>query len=228
MLFDEIFKRKEQRKDETKPVRKGKAIKYSEISTPFYELEEHFYYPGKQAVCKHKLDWGEIGDLWTVVEEIGYGMYRDIVTGMVFTYQRLSGDMLKYIMEYPEEYREYKEKIMNNPLAVKKFYSQVPTFRVVPDEYRQLILDETLPRKEEIISKINEVAIEAKKKSEEYLDSMYEKSLEHKIQKLEEEKEEEIRKDKEIETLKKRIEEEKDRIKYEEEMNEIFDSTFRK
>ena len=196
MLFDEMFKGKGKGKHEKKPVRNGKAIKYSEISTPFYELQEHSYFLGKQAVCKHKLDWGEIGDLWTVVEEIGYGMYRDIVTGMIFTYQRLSGDVLKYVMEYPEEYHEYKDKILSNPLAVKKFYSEVPTFRVVPDEYRQLILDETLPRKEEIISKINEVAIEAKKKSEEYLDSMYEKSLEHKIQKLEEEKEEEIRKDK--------------------------------
>lgn len=228
MMFDGIFKRKEKKKDEEKIVRK--PIKYSEIATPFYRLEDHILGPGKISVSMHKLDWGEIGELWTVVEEIGRNTYRDIVTGMIISSQYMDSGVLNQIMDYPDKYEKIKDAYMRHPLAVEEMRIDCPHYstRFVPRNYRELILEETLPKKEEIIEKMKTLTEVASEITEKHLNDMYKKSLENQKQILLKQIEEDNKKQEEIDYLKARIEEEKKRIKYEEDMNERFDSIFSK
>ena len=228
MLFEKIFKGKEKEKNEQDRILI--PVKYNELSTPFYKVEDHIMYSVKVSVSVHKLDWGEVGNLWTAVEYIGGGLYKDVVTGMEFSKQDFIDYTSETIMKDIDSYDEIKDAYLESPLAIEKSIDDFSPYpiRHVPSDFKKIILEETLPKKEEIIAKINSLHEEASNITEEYLDSMYQESLK-KHEEIQKQKEkEEQQKQKEIDYLKTEIAKEKERIKKEEEISEKFRLAFLK
>ncbi len=125
---------------------------------------------------------GDIADLWTVVEYLGNGQYQDLVTGEILVTPTKSNDVLDTVTQSTEqEARKQQENLQQYPLGIKameitrvkqELDSQAfelsltevpitdeifPALEALTPEIQEEILQTTIPRKEEILSKLTEL-----------------------------------------------------------------------
>ena len=144
----------EKRKAATTQVGDRFAITYGQLSTPLYRFEEHPYHDAFAEENFHNLNMDEVANLWTVIEYIGENQFMDLVTGEIYIDQ-VNIDHVRDTVtrEYEEEAQEMYCDLVEHPLGLRKI-TRLTT------EIKQKILEETLPRQDEII-----LIMERKKKT---------------------------------------------------------------
>ncbi len=172
MLFSKIFrkeKKQEVKINQTEEKRIGKryAMQYGRISTPISSKEEHPYSSAILVCNYHELSAEPIAKLWTVVEYLGNGQYLDLITQEVYRKQTPDEDILDTVTQsYERKALEQESSLLHQPLAIGSYsyYQNGLVMQDLTPELKQKIIEESLPRKEEIISVVETMKEEAKKK----------------------------------------------------------------
>lgn len=173
---------------------------------------------------KYCSEMKNIDNLWTVVEYVGDGLYKDLLTNMFFSTPILSEKIGDTVTQSTEQRnRKLKSKLLQYPLCIDSkeitrkefFYSRksyegfsnektvidglFPMLYFLTPDVQKQILDESVPRKEEIKSMLLAVSDKERKYIEEYyeklnigkIDEYYSDAME--VARVEREKEEERR-----------------------------------
>ena len=147
---------------------------------------------------------GDVEKLWTVVEYIGDGQYKDLVTNEVLVVptkaekavlatvsqssEKEARRQQENLLQYPLGIRSYEIiQGMNNfnstTLRVTHFYGKLLTDELFPDlkslspRIKEMILQNTLPREEEIKAKLAELKQAARVGLKEYFEKIDEKTM---------------------------------------------------
>lgn len=197
MIFEELIKKmmKQEKKKENENengIGKRYAMQYKRLSIPISEKEDH---PITSAVITCNavdLAMNDISDLWTVIEYIGEGKYLDLITGEIYTGQIFRERILDTVtQEYEMEALEMKARLLENPLAIGSYshiYGPVQ-LREVDTEMKQKILNESMPRKEEIKEQVQSM----KKEAQERINLFYQRHNENKLLEMQKQAEKENR-----------------------------------
>lgn len=197
MILEEFMKKRKKQEEKKKTgnesgIGKRYAMQYKRLSIPIAEKD---YRSTVFALIKcnaDDLDMNDISNLWTVIEYIGEGKYVDLITGEIYTDQILVDDILDTVtQEYEMEALEMKARLMQSPLAVGSFsyvYGTVP-LREVDTEMKQRILNESMPRKEEIKEQVQSM----KKEAQERINLFYQGYNENKMAEIKKQAERENR-----------------------------------
>lgn len=118
------------------------AIQYKDLSTPFYWKDRDYGY-----IRTHSLEDSEIDELWTVIEYIGKGKYKDLVSGKVFIPAIYENKVFSYYtQEMPGAEKELK--------ALEKRLETYPLGFILDDAHKITnaiagkMLDDTIPKVE--------------------------------------------------------------------------------
>ncbi len=164
MLFG---RKREEKKVEVKQGRQigdRIAIKYGSLSTCISYIDEHPYHPAIIQCNMHNLPMGQIASLWTVLEYIGNNQYIDLVSGEIIGYQTDADSVLDTVtLEYEDRARSLQERLLESPIAIGSFdgYGSRGICQLTP-EIKKMIMEETMPRQEEIISTLSAKKEEAR------------------------------------------------------------------
>lgn len=116
------------------------AIQYKDLSTPFYWKDRDYGY-----YRAHSLEQSEIDELWTVVEYIGKGKYKDLVSGKVFIPAIYGNEVFSYsVLEMSGAEKELK--------AIEKRLETYPLGFILEDAHEITdaiagkVLDDTIPK----------------------------------------------------------------------------------
>ena len=173
------------------------AIQYGALSTPVYYEDEHPYTTATIISNFHNLNMGEISDYWTVLEYIGNNQFIDLITGEIIVKQTDIDLILDTVtIEYEQKALAQQQELLENPLAIGSYdgYS-FNGIKSLTTELKQKILEESMPRQEEIITTIQKKKKEARK----LITIMYDKKNRGKMHRLfNEATEENIIRDREI------------------------------
>ena len=141
------------------------AIRYSSIGMPFRKSKWYnrgSYYGDEEVYYVDKIpdeNQDTIGDLWTVVEYNGNGIFTDLVTGQKFRFAFNEKDIIDTIKMYDTMYWKYKNIIEANANIQKEYqeYCEIPLAIADSDslyrldvDIKESILDNTVPKREEI------------------------------------------------------------------------------
>lgn len=181
MLFR---KRKEQEQERREGIQIGDrfAIQYGAISTPVYYEDEHPYTSAKIKTNYHDLGMGEISECWTVLEYIGDKQFIDLITGEIIVYQTDIDFILDTVtIEYEQKALAKQQELLENPLALGNYdgFHFHGITQLTPN-LKKIIIEESMPRQEEIISTIQKKKQEARK----LISTMYERKNRGKMHKL--------------------------------------------
>ncbi len=172
MLLEKLFrkeKKKEVKIDQTEEKRIGKrfAMPYKRLSTSISTKEEHPYTCATMICNYYELSADPISELWTVVEYLGNGQYLDLITGEVYGRQTIDEDILDTVTQsYEVEALKQESSLLHQPLAIGSYsyYHDGVVMQELTPEMKQKIIEETMPRKEEVIQTVEAMKEEAKKK----------------------------------------------------------------
>ena len=180
-----FFRKRKEKKEETKrtlQVGDRFAIKYGNLSTPIYYMNEHPYSCAEIPTNYHSLDMGDIANLWTVVEYIGDNQYLDLITGEIIIKQEKIDDIKDTVtIEYEEEALQQQKDLLEHPIAIGRSNGyNYSGLTILTTEIKQSIMEESMTRQEEIISIIQE----KKETARELIGKLYAKKNEDKMQEL--------------------------------------------
>lgn len=211
---------------------------------------------------------GDVADLWTVVEYLGDGRYKDLVSGEILRVPAQAEKVIDTVTQATQSQAEEQRKAISEyPLGIKCAeitetfsktvdreveFEEVPVldeiFPVVEElttERQEVILRETLPRKEEIQSRMGQLREQAKIRLDDFylrlnalvLDEYYEDAMSRSGEMHAEEeakRQEELRKQQELEAKKqelieaeRRRKEAADKLAAEEAITREFEEMFR-
>ncbi|MBR3209323.1 MAG: hypothetical protein IKF82_03550 [Bacilli bacterium] len=188
------------------------AVKYGSIVGPIVEVSEskqtvdNFSYVRRSYVDSISLDGGrELGDLaslWTVLEYVGNGIYKDLITGRSFVVPVRVSSVLDTVTQGTEgKAQGIKLGLLSSPLRIKgvevtRFtetdiedsnnyvYSEepiidkvVPALRELTPAIQESILRNTLPRRVDIISALDYLERKAKKGVSDYYEELNRRTL---------------------------------------------------
>ena len=220
MIIDKI--RKRFKKEEPKRY----AIKYGCITSPLATEDEHPYSCEMIVESYWSRENQSIDNLWTVVESIGDGKFLDLVTGEIYTIQQLNTSILDTVTpSYEGQALQQQEELLTYPLSLESeelkssaHTSPKPILLPLTTEVKKQIMEETMPRQEEI----KECLQSLKKTYIEHIKDFYKKINETKMIQLQAEAEKENeRRNKELEEQQK-ARERQEQIRLQQEAREKF------
>ena len=143
------------------------AIQYGDISTPIYYYSNRHYTAAKVKSNYHNLIMDEILDCWIVLEYLGNNQFIDLITGEIIVYQTNIKSILDTVtIEYEQEALEIQQELLEHPLAIGSYdYDEYSHngIQSLTTEIKKKIIEESMPRQEEIISIIQKKKKEARK-----------------------------------------------------------------
>lgn len=195
------------------------AIKYKDIVGPVAEIYKDLrdsYYHITDITTVHitrvikdstKLDskesFGELSELWTVVEYIGNNQFKDLVTGTILKVPVSSKEVKDTVSKDTEkEAMEIKNSLLEKPLSIKgeivkigieysedngytDVYDQLLLFdKIFPNvdelspKIKEQIIQNTLPKKEQLQKIMQDLEVRAREKVSSYYDDLNSKKME--------------------------------------------------
>ena len=180
------------------------AVKYDSLGACIYVLVDHPYYSGYIKESVAPIAFENYKDLTTVVEYIGDDQYLDLVSGVIFSKEVCIDDLLDTVTEeYSNKAKKVRDNLVSHPIGFR--YKNELTAEVKKD-----IMDNTMPKKDEITSSL----LEIEKLTREKVLTVYNNINEAKLLEYRLKAEEEERKRIEIE---RKEQEKRDRIRIAEE-----------
>ena len=240
MKLKELFKKKEEKKIEEFPQQEDSLvgtrffIQYSNLSIPIYTDGEHPYYDCLPwPVNVHYLETRKsIGELYTIVEIMEDDKLLDLVTGEIYSLQILDKKVLDTVTpEYEDVAMLQQERMLKTPLALSKYYYDNMGRIYTVCNPKEVVLKETLPRKDEIIAELQIMKKEAISCIRDYYNSLNQAKIDI-LCSRKEKSEEQIDKflleqEKAAEEELKRKKKKKHRANIDEEFSSIFSSSAR-
>ncbi len=146
---------------------------------------------GREFFDPTDLEIGDIYSLWTVVEYTGNGQFVDLVTGKIFGLPVEATSVLNTVCQDTEaKAEEIKQELLANPLRIKssKVFSYVrgegfgpdsivyykpissllPVLQELSDDVKVSIMEETMPKKAEIIKELANLETQSRENVEDY------------------------------------------------------------
>ena len=240
MKLKELLKKKEEKRivetsqQEDSLVGTRFFIQYSSLSIPIYRDGEHPYYdclPFPVDV-RYLESRKPIGELYTMVEIMEGEQLLDLVTGEIYSLQILDKKVLDTITpEYEEVAILQQERMIKTPLALSKYYYDNMGRIYTVCNPKELVLKETLPRKDEIIAQLQIMKKEAISYIREYYHTLNQAKIDILCSRIEKSEEQIDRylleQEKAAAEELKRQEREKHRANIDEEFSSIFPSSAR-
>lgn len=214
------------------------AIQYKDIVGPIVKNYTKISYDCDRRKQKYPIELdsgrvlGDIGELWTIVECQGEGIYKDLTTGRIFTLPIKEEEVLDTVSQDTEERaREIKRELIESPLRLRVTEITIipaglteekpiidgnfPILEEATPEKIDYFMTKTRPKEDEIRAKLDELEELAREKTEEYyarinaeeLDIQYEDAMWHSKQMQEEERKRELARQREEERRRKEAEE---------------------
>lgn len=167
------------------------AIKYSDIVGPvvsaFYDDEGNVVAEpsefGREFFDPTHLKVGDISNLWTIVECIGDNKFKDMASGRVF-------GLPVEARELEQDSLDEKESLLGDPLRIRSskvisfskgdgvgpdttIYSRpisglLPVLQELTDDVQKSFIEETMPRKDEIVSSLSSLEEQSRENIEAY------------------------------------------------------------
>lgn len=186
------------------------AIKYSSIVGPIVDVSVNetrhgdFHDVSRSYVDSISLDsthaMGDLSSLWTAIEYMGNGVYKDLVSGRAFSLPVRASSVLDTVTRSTQgKAQGIKLGLLNAPLRIKGVqvtrFAEVstddatirrevpiidqiiPAVKELTPELQETILTETLPRSSEIVLALDELERKAKKGVSDYYDGINSRKL---------------------------------------------------
>ena len=150
----ERFKREKQEQRDGLAIGTRYAVTYLDISCPIvYELDDHTFDSCVRRFDSYGLSAPGISRLYTVVEYLGDGRYIDLVSNIEFRRAVVDDDILDTVTQsYEKEAIAIYDDLIDTPISLRG-----TGFVALTPEIKARILNDTLPRSEEIVSALEQV-----------------------------------------------------------------------
>ncbi len=223
----ERFKREKQEQRDGLAIGTRYAVTYLDISCPIvYELDDHTFDSCVRRFDSYGLSAPGISRLYTVVEYLGDGRYIDLVSNIEFRRAVVDDDILDTVTQsYEKEAIAIYDDLIDTPISLRG-----TGFVALTPEIKARILNDTLPRSEEIVSALEQVQNISRAEIEKFYEKLNREKMHYYYNIAQKENKE---KDTEAHRLRqeqlRREEEERQRIealKLAEEVNPRFDIVF--
>lgn len=164
-----LFRREEEKKGPK--IGDRFAYRYKSLESPLASIENVGDDRGDifELIQEYKIsEMGDLGNLYTVIEYIGDNQYKDLITGEVFINKRFSPQSIKDTVTQSTEIEALtmKKYLVEHPVAISE-----PFVDLTP-EMKTKIMEETIPRKEELTAVMRDVMNDASQKVAEFYEKI--------------------------------------------------------